>query len=149
MVWDEWEQLKSEAADRRSTSMQLNHVPLDPGGGSTGGDLTVDHEDLAAIGDKAFDLWDSLGNHARDAWSSSQSAASDLKGQGFNDLGGALDHVQERWEHQLKSLLDACAHISNHLDFTKRVHRGNEHFISGQLSSIATLDKGFDEGTGG
>ncbi|MGW4320937.1 hypothetical protein ACWEMW_17310 [Streptomyces sp. NPDC004684] len=143
MAWDEWEQLKREAAERRSASMQLNHAAA-VGDEQQGGDLTVEYQDLAAIGNKAFDLWDSLGNHGRDARSSSQTAASDLKGQGFS-LGGGLDHVQERWERQLPSLLDACAHISNHLEFTKRVHQGNEHYISGQLSSIATLDKGFGE----
>lgn len=31
MAWDEWEQLKANAADQRSTGMQLNQ--LDPGGG--------------------------------------------------------------------------------------------------------------------
>ncbi|MFF8877803.1 hypothetical protein [Streptomyces flaveolus] len=150
MAWDEWEQLKQEVAQRQATHMQLNQVPADGGGGggTPQGVLTVDQQDLAAIGNKAFDLWDSLGNHGRDAWSSSQSAASDLKTQGFA-VGGALDHVQERWEKQLTSLLDACAHISNHLEFTKKVHRGNEHFISGRLSSIATLDKGFREEAGG
>jgi hypothetical protein len=149
MAWEEWEHLKREAADRRSTGMQLNQLPADGGGGGAqpGGDLMVNQQDLAAIGDKAFDLWDALGNHGRDAWSSSQSAASDLKGQGFS-LGDGLDHVQERWERQLTTLLDACAHISNHLEFTKRVHRGDEHYIAGQLSSIATLDEGFSEEAG-
>ncbi len=37
--------------------------------------------------------------------------------------------------------------ISNHMDFTKKAHRGDEHFIASTVSSIATLDKGFDEGT--
>lgn len=84
-----------------------------------------------------------MGRYGRDAWSSSQTAASDLKTQGFT-LGGAIDRVQSRWEEQLTSLLDACAHISNHMDFTKKVHQGDEYYIGGQISSISTLDKGFD-----
>lgn len=147
MAWEEWEQLKHEVAERQSTGMQLNQLPADGGGTTPAGDLSVDQQDLAAIGNKAFDLWDSLGNHGRDAWSSSQSAASDLKSQGFS-LGGGLHHVQERWEEQLTSLLDACGHISNHLDFTKKVHQGDEHYISGMLSSISTLDDGFSEEAG-
>lgn len=33
MAWDEWEQLKTEAAGRQSTQMQLNRVPDDEGAG--------------------------------------------------------------------------------------------------------------------
>ena len=43
---------------------------------------------------------------------------------------------------------DACAHISNHLDYTKNAHAGDEIHIAGTLSSIADLDKGFDERKG-
>ncbi|MFJ7127401.1 hypothetical protein [Streptomyces sp. NPDC098101] len=147
MAWDEWEQLKTEAADKQSTGMQLNRVPDEgPGGAAPGGDLKVGQDALAAIGDSAFRLFDNLGKHGRDAWSVSQSAAKDLSTQGFA-LGGALDHVQERWEKQLKTLLDACAHISNHMDFTQNAHAGDEHYVYGIVSSITTLDEGFTERT--
>ncbi|AVH96990.1 hypothetical protein GCM10010497_46260 [Streptomyces cinereoruber] len=147
MAWDEWEQLKSEAAGQRSTGMQLNRVPDEsPGGAPPGGDLKADQQDLAAVGDSAFRLFDNLGKYGRDAWSVSQSAARDLSTQGFA-LGGALDHVQERWEKQLKTLLDACAHISNRMDFTQNAHAGDEHYVYGIVSSIATLDEGFTERT--
>jgi hypothetical protein len=33
MVWDEWEQLKAQAAERHSAQMQLNQYPADAGGG--------------------------------------------------------------------------------------------------------------------
>lgn len=52
MAWDEWEQLKAEAAERRSAQMQLNQYPADAGGGGSGdeggrGDeLRVDHDSL-------------------------------------------------------------------------------------------------------
>ena len=49
---------------------------------------------------------------------------------------------------QVRSLLDATAHISNHLDYTKGAHAGDEVYIAGTLSSIATLDAGFDERKG-
>jgi hypothetical protein len=50
---------------------------------------------------------------------------------------------------QVQSLLDATAHISNHLDCTNGAHAGDEAYIAGTLSSIATLDEGFDERKGG
>ncbi|MFH9292296.1 hypothetical protein [Streptomyces sp. NPDC017520] len=140
MAWDEWEQLKSDAA------MRLNRVPDEGGGAEPGGDLNVNQKDLAAVGDSAFKLFERLGKEGRDAWSASQGAARDLTTQGFA-LGGGLDHVQERWEKQLTSLLDACAHISNHMDFTKKAHAGDEYYIYSTVSSISTLDEGFTERT--
>ncbi|MFF2524591.1 hypothetical protein [Streptomyces liangshanensis] len=149
MAWDEWEQLKSAAAESASTQMRLNQLPADAGGGGGGeqGDLKVTQSDLAAIGDKAFKLYNRLWKEARVAVPSSDKAAGDMTTQGFA-LGAALQHVSVRWEEQLKSLMDACAHISNHMDYTKNAHAGDEHFIQGRLSSIATLDQGFDEAYG-
>jgi hypothetical protein len=145
VAWDEWERLKADAGNRSSSHMQLNQAPSEGGGGQQG-DLSVNQQDLAAVGDSAFKLFTDLGREGRDAWSSSQAAAKDLKTQEF-ELGGALDVVQERWEKSLTTLLDACAHISNHMDFTKKAHAGDEYHIASTVSSIATLDKGFDEGT--
>lgn len=146
MAWDEWEQSKSEVQERRSNRMQLNGAPAEHSvTAGRQGDLEVDQQDLAAVGDSAFKLFEDLGHYGRDAWSSSQTAAKDLTKQEF-ELGGGLDRVQERWEKQLRSLLDACAHISNHLDFTKKAHAGDEYYIASTISSIAILEKGFDAG---
>ncbi|GHI04448.1 hypothetical protein Scel_27690 [Streptomyces cellostaticus] len=69
IAWDEWEQLKAEAAKGQSTHMQSNQLPADSGGGGNScGDLTVHQKDLAAIGG--------------------------LKSERFA-LGAALDHVAE------------------------------------------------------
>ncbi|MEU9847389.1 hypothetical protein [Streptomyces sp. NPDC047985] len=84
------------------------------------------------------------GSHARAA---TQKAAGSLKAETFA-IGAALDHVASRWIDQVRSLLDACAHISNHLDFTKGAHAGDEVYISTVISKIDTLDKGFDERPG-
>lgn len=76
MAWDEWEQLESEAADGGSTAMHLNGLPAEGGGASSGGpELRVSQQDLAAVGDAAFRLFDNLGKNGRDAWSISQTAA--------------------------------------------------------------------------
>ncbi|MCF3170465.1 MULTISPECIES: hypothetical protein [Streptomyces] len=146
MAWDEWEQLKADAATRQPTRTQLNHLPPEPsgGGGSLQGDLAVNQTDLAAIGDAAFELRHHFGQAGKHARAASQKAAGGLKSQGFA-LGGALDHVASRWIDQCRSLLDATAHISNHLDFTKGAHAGDEVHIAGTVSSIATLDAGFSE----
>ncbi|MCX5238072.1 hypothetical protein OG824_23015 [Streptomyces prunicolor] len=150
MAWDEWEQLKSEAAQKPSAHMQLNQLAPSGGGGaggkSTWGDLTVSQKDLAAVGSAAQDLFDDFGQYRDYARVASMTAAGGLKDEGFA-LGGALDHVAERWGDQVQSLLDACAHISNHLRFTKNQHAADESYIAGTLSSISLLDKGFDHRT--
>ncbi|MGW0908224.1 hypothetical protein [Streptomyces sp. NPDC002853] len=150
MAWDEWEKLKAEATERSSAHMRLNGA--DPGDGGRGlgmpteaGVLKVSNKDLAAVGSKAHDLYDRLWREARVAVPTSDTAAGELRSQGFA-LGGALQHVSTRWEEQLKSLLDACAHISNHMRFTRKTHQSDEDTIYRAMSSIETLDKAFDEG---
>ncbi|MEU8958349.1 hypothetical protein AB0C93_29090 [Streptomyces sp. NPDC048518] len=152
MAWDEWERLKSQAAERQLTHMQLNQVEPGTGGSAAPdpasyGDLRVSQSDLAKIGDHAFKLYDRLWNEARGALSGSDKAASDLSGQGFA-LGAALQHVSTRWDEQLASLKDACAHIANHMQVTKKLHADDEHYIRRQMSSIDMLDAGFDERVG-
>ncbi|MFJ6946091.1 hypothetical protein ACISU4_15820 [Streptomyces wuyuanensis] len=146
MAWDEWERLKAAAAETQPARMQINGLPPEdrPTAGSRQGDLAADQTDLAAIGDKAFTLYNRLWKEARVAIPATDKTAGNLTTQGY-DLGSALQHVSNRWDRQLKSLMDACAHISNHMDFTKNAHKGDEIYIERQLSSIETLDQGFDE----
>ncbi|GAB7104862.1 hypothetical protein JCM4814A_31760 [Streptomyces phaeofaciens JCM 4814] len=153
MAWDEWEQLKSEAAADSETHMRLNQ--LDPGSGPVRpapdpgqyGDLKVNQQDLAKIGTNAFKLYNDLWDKGRRAVPTSESAAGKLTTAGFA-LGGALQHVALRWDEQLGSLRDACAHISNHMTVTKKLHSGDDHYIRRQMSSIDLLDAGFDERVG-
>ncbi|MGA4839251.1 hypothetical protein [Streptomyces sp. G45] len=152
MAWEEWEQLKAQATERQGTRMRLNQVEPGMGGGPGAapgeyGDLTVRQADLAKIGERAFGLFERLSKQGRIAVPSSECAAGDLTRQGFA-LGGGLQHVAKRWEEQLNSLRDACAHISNHMRVTKKLHSDDEVFIRRQLSRIDVLDAGFDERVG-
>lgn len=154
MAWDEWEQLKADALQRQQSSprMQLNQADGGGGFGSPGrpgsyGDLKVSNDGLTKIGKAAFELYNQLWDKARISVPSSDSAAADLSKQGFA-LGAGLKHVSNRWDEQLKSLLDACAHISNHMRVTKKLHDGDDGYIQRQMSSIAVLDAGFDERVG-
>jgi hypothetical protein len=148
MGWDEWEQLKGEALARQqdTTHMRLNSIPADPGGNPQG-DLRVSQSELAAIGDAAYELHQAFQHDSDLARMSSIKAGDGLKSEGY-EIGSALDHVAEHWVDQVQSLLDATAHISNHLDYTKGAHAGDEEYIAGTISSISTLDKGFDERKG-
>ncbi|MFI1365325.1 hypothetical protein [Streptomyces griseochromogenes] len=100
--------------------------------------------DLSAIGSAAHELFEDFGRYSDHARIASMKAAGGLQSQGFA-LGSALDHVAEHWIDQVQTLLDACAHISNHLRYTKNQHAADESYIAGTLSSISQLDQGFDE----
>jgi hypothetical protein len=141
MAWEEWERLKTEAAKQQ---MQLNQYPADQGGDGTQGDLVAGQQDLAKVGKAAHELFEHFTTYSKHAGVASAAAAGGLKGEGFA-LGAALDHVTERWDKQSKTLLDACAHISNHLRFTKNQHAADDSHIAGAVSSITTLDAGFDD----
>ncbi|WP_318214676.1 hypothetical protein [Streptomyces sp. SCL15-6] len=150
MAWNEWEQLKADALQRQQSSahMQLNQVDGGaPSRPSSYGDLAVPNDGLTKIGTAAFELYNQLWDKARVAVPTSDSAATDLSKQGFA-IGAGLKHVSNRWDEQLKSLMDACAQISNHMRVTKKLHDGDEGYIQRQMSSIATLDAGFDERSG-
>ncbi|MEV6261659.1 hypothetical protein AB0M42_13010 [Streptomyces sp. NPDC051784] len=143
MAWAEWEQLKADAADRDSTQMRLNAAGAGGGNGKKA-DLAVNQGDLSGVRNEASGLKNRLWREARVAVPPSESAGGNLSAQGF-ELGGALKHVAERWDTQLKSLLDACGHIANHVDFTKFLHSDDDQYVRSRVSSIAALDQAFDD----
>ncbi|MER6145528.1 hypothetical protein ABT174_36825 [Streptomyces sparsogenes] len=143
---EEWARLKADAAARHSTHVRLNQLPGSPaaGGSDPQGDLRVDQKDLAAIGDAAYRLHQNLGRDGYHAQAMSYQAARGLKTDFA--IGAALEHVTTRWGDQLRSLQGACAHISNHLDYTQHAHQGDETYLVTKFSEISTLDQGFNEG---
>ncbi|MFJ8502891.1 hypothetical protein [Streptomyces avermitilis] len=129
MAWDEWEQLKAEAAEKRSARMQLNQLADSGGGGGGGatsdGDLVVHDDELGKLGNMAYDLREQLrvdGDYARP---SIFDASVDLFNDGL-DMGSGLLELHDAWNTQLATLKEACAHISNHLDFTRAQHAKDE-----------------------
>ncbi|WP_307792265.1 hypothetical protein [Streptomyces verrucosisporus] len=144
---DEWKQLVEAAAERKATQMRLNRLDGGGGGGvsTSSGELEVSQKDLAAVGDAAFELHGRLRKDGDLARESSNSAAAGLRGD--FEIGGALDHVATRWQEQLRTLTDACAHISNHMEYSNKAHANDEQHISSLFNSVSALDEGFDERT--
>jgi hypothetical protein len=136
--------------------MQLNHAP-DAGGGGGSADLVVHQDDLGAVGHEAFALHSDLhgqgdvagmGMDAHGSGSTMQSAT-ELANSNFA-LGDSLSLTVEIWTSQVKSLLDACALISNHLDFSKKMHANDDAEIAasvrrrdGSGRSVSEIDKYF------
>ncbi|WP_432247890.1 hypothetical protein ACRAR1_08565 [Streptomyces sanyensis] len=137
MAWDEWEQVKSDAAGRQSARMRLNR--LDGGPGASAADLVVNRDDLGAVGHEAFLLHGRLskdGHHARPA---TFTAANALTLANFTS-GAQLMSVHDRWNSQVRTLLDACARISDHLDYSASAHADDDADIGGNLLSVSKID---------
>jgi hypothetical protein len=134
----EWAELRAAAAER--TAMQLNRVPAEGGRGGGGPDLVVNRDDLGAIGNEAYDL---LGRLAKDgdlARPATFDAATALTSGNFVS-GSAVLKVHDYWQTHLRTLLDACSQISNHLDYSKAQHAKDEVKIEGDLTRVAELTK--------
>ncbi|MEU6626345.1 hypothetical protein ABZ926_37045 [Streptomyces litmocidini] len=129
----EWASVRTTST--ANVDMRLNQVAPEPGGGGGGNaDLSVDQDKLGAIGSAAYALHGRLvkdGNHAR---TSTTEAGAGLSSHGFL-TGAALTTVQETWSSQLNTLLDACANISNHLDYSAASHAKEEADIAAALSA--------------
>ncbi|HET6861307.1 MAG TPA: hypothetical protein VFH94_29930 [Streptomyces sp.] len=148
MAWDEWDELKTEAAARQSTSMQLNQLPADGSAGSTGGgqgDLVVRDDELGMLGNMAYSLREGLRVDADHARQNTFDASIELLNDGL-DMGSALVQLHDAWNSQLGTLKEACAHISNHLDFTRAQHAKDEVKIqtgmrnaAGDLMSVSRI----------
>ncbi len=132
----EWAELQAAAAQR--TAMRIDGTPADGGGGGDGGDLVVHRDDLGAIGSDAYDLLGRLGKDGDIARSATLDAATALTNGNFLS-GAAVLKVHNRWQTHLRTLLDACAQVSNHLDYSKARHAEDEARIEGDLSRISVL----------
>ncbi|MFJ6404827.1 hypothetical protein ACIQK9_04780 [Streptomyces hydrogenans] len=142
MSWDEWEKLKSATAEGRPTEMRLNGLDGNAGAAAGSADLVVNQDDLGAIGHEAYLLHGRLsrdGDHARP---STFDASIALTNGNFTS-GSELLKVHDRWNSQLRTLLDACARISNHLDYTKSAHAKDDVDIAGDLLSTSKIDEYF------
>ncbi|NED07038.1 hypothetical protein G3I55_35970 [Streptomyces sp. SID6648] len=125
MAWDEWEQLKSDAAQRASAPMQLNGAPPGAGGPGGPGDLVVHDDELGKMGNTAYELRQKFGVDSDHARPTTFTASIDLFNDGL-DMGAALTELHDAWNSQTKTLKDACAHISNHFDYTRAQHAKDE-----------------------
>ncbi|MFK0170336.1 hypothetical protein ACIQU5_16160 [Streptomyces sp. NPDC090306] len=144
MAWNEWEQLKARAAQRSSGGMQIDHLAPDGGGG--GDDLVVRQDDLGAVGHEAKLLYEGLrkqadieGAGAGDSGSGSTAqAAAALKSHSFA-TGAALETTVRVWTSQADSVLQACAHISNHLDYSQKRHAEDDAQIGTVMNDVDGL----------
>ncbi|MFD4227194.1 hypothetical protein [Streptomyces sp. NPDC058545] len=141
MTFDtEWAALRAESAQR--VDMRLNGVGDGKAGqnGPNDPDLSVNQDDLGAVGHEAYGLRTRLSVEGDRARPSTFDAAITLTNGNFSS-GSALLKVHDRWNTHMKTLLDACAQISDHLNYTKAAHAKDDVQIGGDLMSVSKLNE--------
>ncbi|OEU98674.1 hypothetical protein AN217_13535 [Streptomyces qinglanensis] len=139
----EWAQHKLTAG--QPTSMQLDgaagrNAGGGRGSGGDGPDLVANDKDLGDIGHIAHGLWErlrKLENHGgeKDLRTTLSDAGIEYSNAGL-DLGGGILKVHDNLQTQLATLKEACAHISNHLDYTKASHIKDDNEIITQMKDV-------------
>ncbi|MFF2726981.1 hypothetical protein ACFVS9_03635 [Streptomyces sp. NPDC058008] len=135
---DEWAELKGDARERRAARMTL-----DTAGGPSGtdGDLVVHQDDLGAVGNEAFRVHGELKKCAdiagagadKEGAGTTARAAAELRRRNLG-AGGELYTTLEVWSSQVRTVLQMCAHISDHLDYSKKAHANDEVRIEADLT---------------
>ncbi|MGW1277539.1 hypothetical protein ACWD4V_11375 [Streptomyces tsukubensis] len=97
------------------------------------GDLVVTQDDLGAVGHEAFVLHGRLRKAGDIAGEGSGEggegttarAARELSGRNMS-TGGELYTTLSVWTSQVRTVLQMCAHVSNHLDYSKKSHSADD-----------------------
>lgn len=130
---EEWSAARATATAH--VSMRLNQAPADPGSGGSGGlDLNQDH--IGAIGSEAYKLHTRLQTDGKHAATATAEAAGALTKEGFAS-GAALLKANSLWESQVKTLVAACANISNGLNYSLASHAKDEQQLHADLTASA------------
>ncbi|NXY98630.1 hypothetical protein HYE82_30480 [Streptomyces sp. BR123] len=104
-------------------------------GSSPAPDLVVTQDDLGAVGHEAFLVHGQLRGKADIAGAGTGAtarAAAECSTRNLA-LGPELSATLSTWDSQVKTVLQMYAHISNHLDFSKKAHADNDEAIAASL----------------
>ncbi|WP_327266791.1 hypothetical protein OG444_15330 [Streptomyces sp. NBC_01232] len=135
---EEWSAARASAS--ANVTMRLNQVPTDPGGGGGGGgDLELNQDHIGAIGSEAYKLHTRLQTDGKHAATATAEAAGALTKEGFAS-GAALLKASSAWESQVKTLVAACANISNGLNYSLSSHAKDEQQLHADFTASA-IDK--------
>ncbi|MFD3330771.1 hypothetical protein [Streptomyces sp. NPDC058701] len=132
---EEWSAARATAT--ASVAMRLNQVAPEPGGG--GGDLEVNQDHIGAIGSEAYKLHTRLQTDGKHAATATTEAAGALTRENFAS-GAALSKAQTTWESQVKTLVAACANISNGLNYSLSSHAKDEQQLHADFTTSALND---------
>ncbi|WP_225804787.1 hypothetical protein [Streptomyces sp. NK15101] len=136
---DDWAAVMSASRDRQSAGTRINSAGPE-GAGSGPMNLVVTQDDLGAVGHEAYLLHEQLRKGADIAGAGSDKSGAGSTAQAARELssrhmtmGGELLTALSVWDSQVKTVLQMCAHISNHLDYSKRSYAQNDRRIEDSL----------------
>ncbi|OLZ66716.1 hypothetical protein AVW11_15000 [Streptomyces amritsarensis] len=134
---EEWSAARATASS--NAAMRLNQAPADPGGGTGGADLAFHQDQIGAVGSEAYKLHTRLQTDGKHAATATTEAAGALTREGFAS-GAALLKAGNLWETQVKTLVAACANISNGLNYSLSSHAKDEQQLHADFTASA-IDK--------
>ncbi|MFE2073397.1 hypothetical protein [Streptomyces misionensis] len=113
MSWDEWEQLKADAATRGGTGMRLNQLdPGGAGGGADAGRLKSDKKVWTKAGEDTKALQDDLGK-ALGKLADGQSGLGDTAGC---QSAAAQKELHDSWEKYVDDVHGRCGELGGLLE---------------------------------
>ncbi|QES51941.1 hypothetical protein DEJ50_33005 [Streptomyces venezuelae] len=131
----EWRQARTDATENRAVATRLNQT----GGGGATPNLAVNSDALGPIGADAHALYEGVKRDTETVRVSNYEAAAALTTGQFT-CGAQLMQVHERWYTQVGTLRDACAQISNHLDYSVAAHAKDDAEIRGDLMAVSKIN---------
>ncbi|MEU6088982.1 hypothetical protein ABZ865_19585 [Streptomyces sp. NPDC047085] len=139
MAWEEWEQAKAAAVERQSAHMQLNQIPSDPGGTSSGGGGVSGK----LRSDKA--AWSTAGNGVGDLRDNISKALAKL-GEGQKGLGedsGCLTAAAQRevhtsWERYVGDVSGRCEKLAGLLEKVGNDQLRTDEAIKAEIAKVKT-----------
>ncbi|MEC4575398.1 hypothetical protein [Streptomyces virginiae] len=132
---EEWSAARAAAGS--NAAMRLNQAPAPAPGGSGGdADLALHQDQIGAIGSEAYELHTRLQTDGKHAATATTEAAGALTREGFAS-GAALLKANTVWEGQVKTLVAACATISNGLNYSLSSHAKDEQQLHADFTASA------------
>ena len=144
MAGEEWEQLKASAIDRRSAQMQLNSLPMDPGGsgtsgtGAPSGKLRSDKKAWSAASEGVGELRDTAGK----ALTKLEDSQTGL-GKGSGCLTAAAQKgVYDSWERRVKDISDLCDGLAGVLEKAGNDQLRTDQSIKAEIAKLRVHSEG-------
>ncbi|WP_255950238.1 hypothetical protein [Streptomyces odontomachi] len=139
MAWDEWEQLKTQAAGRPSAGMQIDHL-AEPTGGDGGGasSVTGGLKSTKAAWNKAGEGVGGLREGIGKALKRLEDGQTGLGSDAGCLCTGAQKDLYDSWARYVKSVDERCGSIKDVLEKVGHDLLGTDESVRSALAAIDT-----------
>ncbi|MGP3735615.1 hypothetical protein ACTWJ9_20855 [Streptomyces sp. GDS52] len=130
MAWDEWEQLKTAAAERQSAQIQLDQSPADPGGRA--GTLISSKSAWTKAGTDIGSLREDIGK----ATAKLKDGQSGLGSDAGCLAAAAQKDVHASWEIYVKNVSGRCGKLSSLLVKAGNDQRQTDESVEAEIARL-------------